>query len=499
MPGKADRPNVVLLVLDGLRGDRISGQGYPRPTTPYLDSLAEEAVVALHHHTASSYSLSAHISLFTGLTPQFHGTGTNLSYFVGGVPYLTTELKARGYRTAGISTKNPYLTLERGFVRRFDRYLQVVKTNRALHAKRDAETPAPGRLASLLGRLRGGERAKFEARRREYLDFYLWNDLGGAAIVEEASALVRDWSRRGDPFFLFINVLDPHSPYLPPAGYRDLFGAAEIDDNLFRALYNMVEVKGEKIVLSAEETEMLQRLYDGGVRYADDLTARFLSPLLEDGTLQGSVVVVTSDHGEMLNDCDRLMGHGSGLRPGILKVPLILRPPGGARLRIDRVTSICDIFPTILGMVGGRPLVPYSSVDLLARDVAPREFVVAEAPPLPESERIYARYPKYITKLHMTERAWVTRDWIFVWRGTGDHRLYAAGDPTSNRFERERAVAERAVADLTRYYAEGPAGRRPVDLAHFPCETLPDGHPTPPEALEAMRREQDSEAILTIG
>ncbi|HPN32577.1 MAG TPA: sulfatase-like hydrolase/transferase [bacterium] len=125
--------NIILLVFDGLRADKLSCLGYnKRDTTPFLNSIIDKCVVFNKHYTCAVRSLSAHISLVTGVHPHIHKACDDWSAYLEDFPTIFQIAQKKGYYTFGISTDNPFLRRETGFIRGFDKYIQIVKSNKQI-------------------------------------------------------------------------------------------------------------------------------------------------------------------------------------------------------------------------------------------------------------------------------------------------------------------------------------------------------------------------------
>jgi arylsulfatase A-like enzyme len=149
--------------------------------------------------------------------------------------------------------------------------------------------------------------------------------------------------------FIYLHFREPHSPYRPPAPYDTLFGPdrplADID-GWARQVCNGQEVP------AAEEIAQLRRLYDGNLAYADANFGAVRQALEEAGLWQRSAVILTADHGEALLE-QGFLGHNNALYDTCMRIPLIIRVPGGARgRRVQGLVDLTDLAPTILELMG---------------------------------------------------------------------------------------------------------------------------------------------------
>ena len=332
-------PNVLVIVVDTLRADHVSAYGYPRPTTPNLDSLARQGVLFENAIAPCSWSLPSHVSLLTGRYEFEHGVGNIQpvpwfgwgSHGLGGYPTLAEALQNRGYRTGAFSANRTYFSRSLGFGRGF------------IHFEDYFHSTADSFLRTLYGRefariyLNRTEKSKVKrAIRFLGMDSLLDKDsegsgaYGGAQAVRKRASAVNDevlsWLARDSqhPFFVFINYFDPHFPYGPPRAYPrpDWDKGTAIDE------------------------------YDASVRYVDDYMGRLLQELQTRGLLQNTLIVLTSDHGESLGD-HGLAYHAQALYRELIHVPLVISYPGQvpAGFRVGTPVTNAAIASTVLEVV----------------------------------------------------------------------------------------------------------------------------------------------------
>jgi len=440
-------PNVVLLVWDTCRADRLSAWGHPRPTSPHLEALAAKGVRYARCSTPAPWTAPAHASLFTGLAMHRHGLEVGRGDRVhAGIPLLAETLGKAGYETAAF-TANSYVSDLTGLSRGF-RFLENV-----------------------------------------------WDPGTGAQDADRVLAAVKSWLeiRKPDPakegpFFLFANFMDCHLPLRPPRhdveavrepdlSMQDLQAASLLDQP--DALAHLLGIR-----LVAEGTLRGNRArYDGAARFLDRKTAELLDLLRERGFLGDALVVVTSDHGENLGE-HGMLDHRISLWDTLLRVPLVVHRPGryegGAVVQAE--VSLMDVYPTILAECGV-PVPEGNSLD--ARPLPPRggtgrtllgEFASVEAhigalrrgfPDAPDSrfEPLHldiasARDPetrpngrKYLRWTRSGEGGAevLVREALFDTNADpGETRdLLGAGDPGA------RADADRLAAEIVRMRAEG--------------------------------------------
>ncbi|MEA2064429.1 MAG: sulfatase-like hydrolase/transferase [Gemmatimonadota bacterium] len=322
-PGSGLRPNILLIVMDAARADRLSCYGYQRPTTPNIDRLAAEGLRFTWAVSPSSWTLPSHASLFTGFLPCEHGTHTQHAWLVERFPTLAELLKAQGYRTAGFSN-NPQVDRAQNLTQGFD-------TFDAVWADTTVVTPGKPHSTEFTNRLV-----------YRFLDHY---KAGQKHRKQQAT----------EPFFIFINYMDTHTPYAPPEPYRSKFlgSGREVSALADSANYNPRLVNQGKIKLTGTDYRSLSDLYDGSLNYLDSKIGELLDHLKNTGLYDSTLVIITSDHGELFGG-HGYFTHGVLLYWKLLHVPLILHHPGlvpvpGVR---DNPVALADIFHTLAHLFG---------------------------------------------------------------------------------------------------------------------------------------------------
>ena len=351
MPG----PNIVLLVFDTARADAFTPYGAPSDATPVVAQLANEGSFADAAYATSCWTLPSHASLFTGALPR----AVDLAQAPGGTPHgcapvlrelrprlLPAVLREHGYRTEGVST-NLWITDVSGFDTGFDRFESV---------------PSPRQGHMVATTPKGRARWLAEGVLARYDD--------GARSAEQT--LERWLGDRGtEPFFWFVNLIECHSPYLPPRPYNDLplpqrlKAASEAPkhltlDAIWRSCCGGFDVPPDAI-------ERMRHLYAQSIRLLDDWLGRIVERLGDAGVLDDTVVIVTSDHGENLGESE-LIGHAFSLDDRLTRVPLVARGPG---IDVSGTSSIAQL-PALIAEVASIEA-PWSAGDLPS-DVGVAQF-----------------------------------------------------------------------------------------------------------------------------
>lgn len=458
----APRPNIVCIVLDSVRAQNSSAYGYGRPTTPHLERLAAEGVLYEQAVSVGCWTLPVHTSLFTGLYPVRHGVTISSQALATDVPTLAEQLTAAGYRTACFSN-NAYISSASGLSRGFEHVDEVWRvTNprgvglpRLSQRIKQLESRGP-LLRPVVGLLRRAKRA------RTILKAWRSRKDSGAAYTNER---IRGWlqaSADDRPFFIFVNYMEAHEPYLPPYPYNRRFVAGRFSPwRVVRTSGRRDEILSQQPSTRAEDLEILQGLYDGTVRYSDARVAELTDILTAAGVLDSTFLAVTSDHGDAFGEHGHL-GHRLSLYEELLRVPLVIRfPPAvAAGRRVAAPVPITDLHPTILELAGVQATSEGDFHSLLGESVV--------RPMIAENTG-----PKSINGL--ITRSWREGDLKLIWHSDGMHELFdLADDPgeRTNLATTDVGTAQELVQRLEAWVRTMQDRGRASDDAAYDEETL---------------------------
>lgn len=310
-------PHIVLIVVDALRADHVSAYGYGRTTTPNLDSLVADRGVLFQSATApSAWTLPSNAALLTGRSPFKMGVvwSDPQSVVPAQEKMLAEHLDDAGYYTAGFVSAH-YVRNRLGFGQGFDIYREQVGNT-------DHSTRA-----------------------------------------DQVNAMAMDWLGANwatisgtKPLFLFLYYFDPHTWYDPPPPYDTLYDPAYTGTMTTSVYRDGESVVSGAIVPTERDVQHLQALYDGEVAYWDVYLGEMLTYLETMHLLDNSIVIVTSDHGEMFGEHGQWT-HRNSLYEQVLRVPLVVRATGivSPGLVVSSPVQITDIVPTLLDWLG-RPI-----------------------------------------------------------------------------------------------------------------------------------------------
>jgi arylsulfatase A-like enzyme len=378
--------NIVVIVMDTARQDRLSCYGYDRETSPRLTELAKSATVYANAHSTSSWTGPGHASLFTGLHSVTHGVTQEDWRMDEDLSTFAEVLAERGYRTVGVA-ENPMLVAERGYAQGFSEYYES---------------------------WRRGSRSS-----------------SGQAVVDFRAAL--DGGAEGRPFLIFVNLIAPHSPYNSSRRFRASFLSnpdIPLDSNLWRQYYT-----GRRS-FSDDEMRHLNELYDAELLYTDYLVGEMIDELVARNLWDDTVLIVTSDHGENIGDHSHV-DHVFSLFETTTRIPMIawgrgLFPEGAVE---DAPVQLTDVFPTVLEIAGvdaadfpthGHSLVGDGAPDdraVFTEYYYPSQVLSCYGKPEHRESPLLKPYLRRI-------RSITAGDMKFVWGSDGQHELYdLSNDP----------------------------------------------------------------------
>ena len=339
---KNDKPNIIFLLMDSARQDHMSFTGYKRKTTPYIDDFIKESTVFMNAYSQASWTLPSHTSFFTGLYPTEHGlTRGNLNakiYLNKKIKTITQILKSNGYITGGFSN-NPWISEISGLEKGFDFFLSPTLKYRSDDILRGI--PYTIRLYNRLY----PNSHQFSKLLPYFFPRY--------KMTKYTFQILKKWlvkvKLQNNPFYAFINVMDPHPPYSLKKEYFKKIGTKSFSVKKFNLELRKI-AKGKK--LNKKEKEIFisryNDCYDASLNHLDEYIGDFINFLKNENIYNNSLLIITSDHGKNLgeyeytNDLKNLMDVN-------LKVPLILFHPYFFKKGKKIFTSIelIDLFFTI--------------------------------------------------------------------------------------------------------------------------------------------------------
>lgn len=331
-PEGAPLPNVVFILVDTLRADRLGCYGHAGELSPTMDRIAGEGVLFERCIAPAPWTLPSVASLITCYQPPVHrctdfrqidamdrGRTPVLPVLNDGFTTLAEVMLDVGYDTGGF-VANKFIKKKYGFGQGYNRY----------------ETEAAA------------------------------NTVRGERINEAALRWLDARAAKDRPFFLYLHYMDVHGPYNAAPKFMDpLMAKVEANADKRRMgpdLFKRINSYLRRPAKNASDPTRFERLkyfreywvarYEAGVREMDDYLAQLIAALEQRGLWDDTLVVLTADHGEALGE-HGLWDHGYSVYQTDLHVPLILRWPGTlpAGLRVKKTASLLGVMPTLFDVL----------------------------------------------------------------------------------------------------------------------------------------------------
>lgn len=345
-------PNVVVVVMDTARARETVRSDRRDIALPALDRLAENGTEYTRAFASAPWTVPSHASLFTGTYSSKHGAHAGHKHLDDDLPTLAEAFRANGYETVAVSN-NTWISAEFGFARGFEtvyKTWQYVQTDTDLgeiaRTKRGAKL-----IRALAVRLIEGNPAVNVAN-AIYGQFFRKRTDDGARRTNE---WIRQWlaeRTRDDPFFLFVNYLEPHLEYRPPKSLAERFlpnnvtydEAMDVPQDAWGYIAGDVE-------LTDRELNVLRALYRAEIVYLDGRIGELRAHVEAAGEFEDTVFVATSDHGENIGD-HGMLDHQYCLYETLLHVPLVVHGEGFEEGQVDDLVQLTDLAPTLLDAAG---------------------------------------------------------------------------------------------------------------------------------------------------
>lgn len=409
---KNEDKNVVMVVLDTHRFDRIGAYGYKRPTTPNLDSFASESLFFEQAIAPGQWTIPSHASLFSGEMPAVHRTLQADDVLPKEFQTLADRLSHAGIRTTGFCNNPLVGVLQNGFKRGFDQFYNYCGVVPSTPQKELGGIWQPFRslwskYTQLLRRLSYPIQNAFASPNEFFLAALrplfvpMWTRAGNfkgmtARSIKETANFVEQIDKQNNGGnFVFLNLMETHMPYAPPDVFVKKFvpyfhetpeAQYFIRDFNRKAMQWLIPLPEP---FSELESKTLSDMYDAEVAYQDHLLSQLIESLDSTYHRDNTMVVFLADHGEMLGE-HGYMGHGFGVYEELIRVPLFMRYPdlSGSKV-VDQRVSITQLFYTILDYFGFDSLpMPYakevdvhcrSLLQMTSREYCCPRYVISEA------------------------------------------------------------------------------------------------------------------------
>jgi arylsulfatase A-like enzyme len=355
--------SVLLITVDCFRADHAGFLGYSRPTTPFLDSLARESLVFSNAIVAGAPTYFSFPAVMASRYPL--ALGRDVVGLAPGEPTIASTLNGAGYATAAFLAANPYLSPRFGYDAGFNIFKDFLDhetdplpeesggdNNRRVPSRWNQRLAKASHALGPVGSL------------YDELYFEYCQRLGSSPSLSldqlrrfPAADVIFDHARNwltgiaGQPFFLWLHLMDPHAPYYPRQEALELMGEDSLDATRARYLnsyWNRGDLGAARLRRHREE---VVALYDAGIRWMDAQVARLVDTLRDLGRWENCVTALTADHGEEFLDHGGRYHPPSSVAEELVRVPLLLRAP-----RLDQTGtatapfSLLHLAPTLLDL-----------------------------------------------------------------------------------------------------------------------------------------------------
>jgi arylsulfatase A-like enzyme len=457
----SSRPDILFLVLDTQRADRLSCYGYEKETSPNIDAIAAEATRFTQAVSAAQWTVPSHASMFTGLYPSEHGMVQSYSVISPELTTLAERLRDGGYFTAGFCN-NPLVGVINNGLRRG--FISFLNYSGLLTSKPNQAGASPGivsryrqwfkrQVAGVLNRIQDAFARSDALLALSFTPLMvpLWQTAlsfkgNTAKSLEDTARLFinRPGVKDDQPVFAFVNLMGTHMPYHAPRAYVEKFAPHVLADRkaqTFLQRFNgdvygwLAPLTG---ALDEQQKQTLDGMYDAEVAYQDAQLGAFFDRLREAGRLDNTLVIICADHGEHLGE-KQFMGHSLSIYNELIRVPLIIRDPanqfpGGTEVK--SVVSTRRLFHTVLA-AAGLATAEEAALNLAqALKETERDYVFAEAiPPQNVVNLMQRRQPELVRDraCDRTRRAvWMGRHKLIETEGQEVELYDVLEDPTED-------------------------------------------------------------------
>lgn len=320
---KANRDaNVIIMLLDAGGAKHFGCYGYPRNTTPVIDSLAKEGTKFDSAYCQAVYTLASTASLMSGLYPIHHRIIYTKNKLSSDIFTMAEAFRAGGYAT-GTFISN-------------------------------------GNASDIFGMAQGFEKIGDVFRNENYSGW-------GQDITDAFENWLGETHHR--KFFAYLHYREPHAPFNPPPEWKFKFTDPEYKGSILESYETRKKINMGELQATEQDKDFIRSLYDANLNYADYEVGLVLKKLKELGIYDHTIVIVTADHGEAFWEHD-FQGHNSQVYQESIHIPMVIKLARGSDPAKENANPIrtIDIYPTLIDLldlshknmnVDGRSFVPY--------------------------------------------------------------------------------------------------------------------------------------------
>ena len=380
-----EAPNLLFITIDCLRADHVGAYGYPHPTTPNIDALSAKGLRFANAYANAPMTLPSIPQIFTSqLFPSRDE------------PLLTAPFSNAGIPSAAF-VNNAWIPL---------------------WLSQGAHAEPPGTFDQIIS-----------------------GSLDARAITDRALAWLGDNDQ--NRFALYLHFLDAHTPYRPPARWREIFVDPKYQGPVGDTFHDDKGAAAGKY--NAKDQKKIIALYDAGIRYVDAQIQRILEKLKSDHAFDNTLIVISADHGEELWDHGSFF-HGQSLYEELLHIPLIVKLPDSvdAGRVVKRTVQGIDLAPSILDWMNLPSPDQFQGEKLgNALDKEPRDFIAtATQAQFPTRYAIRRGQTKLVESLDLAEVQGFQLD-----KDPGEANAESPQDPSADRLMEDLRAARRILRE----------------------------------------------------
>ena len=325
---RVEQPNIVLIVIDTLRRDRLGCYGHDPRISPNIDRLASSSVVFDNAYSQAPWTLPSMAALLTSRYPAELGIRGFNQRIPDSEIFLPEILSDHGYAAHAV-VSHDFVGAKWGFDQGFDSFQSFAGGHRSISSER---------------------------------------------VTRAALPLIDSFAE--NPTFLLVHYFDPHFLYIEHDDFPADPSPPEADSQWWVMAFKKLRARARRGELSEEKRDYLLALYDSEISFTDRQIGRLLKRLEEANRRRDTIVILTADHGEEFLDHGGL-GHTSTVYNELINVPLLIRWPGvDEPIRSDRAVALIDLLPTLLDYVGIS--LDHSVSGLHMRDRTPDKAIYSE-------------------------------------------------------------------------------------------------------------------------
>lgn len=458
-------PDIIFIVLDTQRADRLGAYGYEKMTSPNLDRFAADATLFEQAVAPAQWTIPSHASMFSGLYPSTHQVLQSAQRLSPRYPHIAEMLAQVGYETVGFCNNPLVGILDNGLKRGFQQFYNYggavpsvprssSRLPRPLNQLAEAYTQGLRRLSYPVQNFFGRSDLAFQISLNSWMT-PLWSKMANFKGQNERSVRdvetflrSREQNEPERPLFLFLNLMETHLPFWPPGRFVDEVAPYFRDNKEARTIMRTWNKEAYRWAaplaepLGELEHNVLNDMYDAEVLYQDDYLGGLLDMIRSRAKQSNTLTIIVADHGDGLGD-HGYMGHAFVAYEELVHVPLIIDWPAVFTdpARISTPVSTRRVYHTMIDAVGewpktidGESVVEARRLSLQGTinglDPEDRAAISEIYPPLNFVKAIERRQPELLEQFHcLDERHAIVRQdenstYKLIQRDHQPHELY---------------------------------------------------------------------------